>query len=105
MSETEDFAALFESSQQAKPLAKGQTVTGVIVRIGPEVALVDVGGKSEAIVDIAELKSKSIAELHEMDCEDMGRITSENARRAFGLLGMGPGARSNGTALTGNVAG
>lgn len=57
MSETEDFAALFESSQQAKPLAKGQTVTGVIVRIGPEVALVDVGGKSEAIVDIAELKT------------------------------------------------
>lgn len=26
-------------------------------------------------------------------------------RRAFGLLGMGPGASSNGTALTGNVAG
>jgi small subunit ribosomal protein S1 len=52
----EDFAAMFESSLQAKPLAKGQTVEGVIVRIGPEVALVDVGGKSEAIVDVAELK-------------------------------------------------
>ena len=52
----EDFAAMFESSLQAKPLAKGQTVEGVIVRIGPEVALVDVGGKSEAVVDVAELK-------------------------------------------------
>jgi small subunit ribosomal protein S1 len=57
MGDSEDFAALFESSQQAKPLARGQTVTGVIVKIGPEVALVDVGGKSEAIVDIAELKT------------------------------------------------
>jgi small subunit ribosomal protein S1 len=57
MSDPEDFAALFESSQQAKPLAKGQTVDGVIVRIGPEVALVDVGGKSEAVVDVSELKT------------------------------------------------
>jgi small subunit ribosomal protein S1 len=56
MSEPEDFAALFESSLKAKPVAKGQTVEGVIVRIGPEVALVDVGGKSEAVVDVAELK-------------------------------------------------
>jgi small subunit ribosomal protein S1 len=57
MSEQEDFAAMFESSLQAKPLAKGQTVEGVIVQIGPEVALVDVGGKSEAVVDVAELKN------------------------------------------------
>ena len=52
----EDFAAMFESSQQAKRLARGQAVEGVIVRIGPEVALVDVGSKSEAVVDVAELK-------------------------------------------------
>jgi small subunit ribosomal protein S1 len=52
----EDFAAMFEASLQAKPVAKGQTVEGTIVKIGPEVALVDVGGKSEAVIDVAELK-------------------------------------------------
>jgi small subunit ribosomal protein S1 len=56
MSEPEDFAAMFEASRQAKPLARGQAVEGVIVRIGAEVALVDVGGKSEALIDVAELK-------------------------------------------------
>ena len=53
----EDFAALFEASLQAKPLASGQHVQGTIVRIGREVALVDVGGKSEAVLDVAELKN------------------------------------------------
>jgi small subunit ribosomal protein S1 len=52
----EDFAAMFEASLQAKPVAKGQTVEGTIVKIGAEVALVDVGGKSEAVLDVAELK-------------------------------------------------
>jgi small subunit ribosomal protein S1 len=56
MAEDDDFAALFEASLQAKPLAKGQQVEGTVVRVGPEVALVDVGGKSEAVIDVAELK-------------------------------------------------
>jgi len=56
MSEFEDdFAAMFEASQQATRVAQGQTVEGTIVRIGPEVALVDVGAKSEAVVDVQEL--------------------------------------------------
>jgi small subunit ribosomal protein S1 len=53
---SDDFAALFEASIQAKRIEKGQTLEGTIVAIGPEVALVDVGGKSEATIDIAELK-------------------------------------------------
>ena len=52
----EDFATLFEASQKAKRIEKGQTIDGTIVAIGPEVALVSVGGKSEAEIDIAELK-------------------------------------------------
>ncbi len=52
----EDFAALFEASQKARPVAKGQAVEGTIVQIGAEVALVDVGGKSEAVIDVAELR-------------------------------------------------
>ena len=52
----EDFEAMFEASQQARRIEKGQTVEGTIVAIGPEVALVDVGGKSEAVIEIEELK-------------------------------------------------
>jgi len=52
----EDFAAMFEASIQAKRIEKGQTLEGRIVAIGPEVAFVDVGGKGEATIDIAELK-------------------------------------------------
>jgi small subunit ribosomal protein S1 len=53
---TEDFAALFEASIQAKRLEKGQILEGTIVAIGPDVAFVDVGGKGEATIDVAELK-------------------------------------------------
>jgi small subunit ribosomal protein S1 len=52
----EDFATMFEASQQAKRIEKGQTMEGTIVAIGAEVALVSVGGKSEATIDIGELK-------------------------------------------------
>jgi small subunit ribosomal protein S1 len=52
----DDFAAMFEASAKAKRIEKGQTVTGTIVGIGAEVAFVDVGGKGEATIDVAELK-------------------------------------------------
>jgi small subunit ribosomal protein S1 len=53
----EDFAAMFEASTVAKRLDQGELVEGRIVSIGPEVALVDVGHKGEAVMDIAELKN------------------------------------------------
>ena len=53
---TEDFAAMFEASLKAKRIEQGQTIEGTIVAIGPEVAFVDVGGKGEATIEIAELK-------------------------------------------------
>ena len=53
----EDFAAMFEASLQARRLDKGEIVEGRIVAIGPEVALVDVGGKGEAVIAIDELKN------------------------------------------------
>ncbi len=52
----EDFAAMFEASLQAKRFERGQTIEGTIVAIGPEVAFVNVGGKGEAMIEIAELK-------------------------------------------------
>jgi small subunit ribosomal protein S1 len=57
--EEEDFEKLFEASTQAtkaRRFEKGQTIEGTIVTIGAESALVDVGGKSEAEIDVAELK-------------------------------------------------
>jgi small subunit ribosomal protein S1 len=57
VSDSEDFAALFEASYRAKKIEKGQTIEGRIVAIGSEVALVDVGGKGEAAIDLAELKN------------------------------------------------
>lgn len=53
----EDFAALFEASvKTAKQYDTGQLVEGTIVAIGPKVALVNIGGKSEAQIEVAELK-------------------------------------------------
>jgi small subunit ribosomal protein S1 len=54
--EEEDFEKMFEASTRARRVEKGQTIDGTIVAIGAEVALVDVGGKSEAEIDIDELK-------------------------------------------------
>lgn len=54
--ENEDFATMFEASVQARRFARGETVEGRIVAFGPEVAFVDVGGKGEAEIDLAELK-------------------------------------------------
>ena len=52
----EDFATLFEASLKARRFEKGQTIDGIVVSIGPEVAFVDVGGKGEASIDIEELR-------------------------------------------------
>jgi small subunit ribosomal protein S1 len=54
--EEEDFAAMFEASLQTRQLEKGELIEGAIVSIGPEVALVDVGGKGEAVINVDELK-------------------------------------------------
>ena len=52
----EDFARMFEASIQPRRIEKGETVEGTVVAIGEEVAFVDVGGKGEATIDLAELK-------------------------------------------------
>jgi small subunit ribosomal protein S1 len=52
----EDFATLFEALPTQRRFVRGQTVEGVIVALGREVALVDVGGKGEAEIDMGDLK-------------------------------------------------
>ncbi len=52
----QDFAALFAASTQAKRIQNGDRIEGTVVAIGPDVAFVDVGGKGEATIDLAELR-------------------------------------------------
>jgi small subunit ribosomal protein S1 len=52
----EDFATMFEASVKARRFTQGQTVEGTIVAFGREVAFISIGGKSEAQIDLAELK-------------------------------------------------
>ncbi|HTL03701.1 MAG TPA: S1 RNA-binding domain-containing protein, partial [Vicinamibacterales bacterium] len=52
----EDFAAMFEASVKARQFTRGQTIEGTIVAFGPKVAFVNIGGKGEAEIDLAELK-------------------------------------------------
>ena len=52
----EDFASMFEASIKARQFERGQTIEGTIVAFGADVAFVNVGGKGEAEIDLAELK-------------------------------------------------
>ena len=47
---------MFEASVKARQFSRGQTIEGTIVAFGPDVAFVNVGGKGEAEIDLAELK-------------------------------------------------
>src|ERR1051325_3464947 len=47
---------MFEASEKARQFDRGQTIEGTIVAIGPKVAFINVGGKGEAEIDVAELK-------------------------------------------------
>lgn len=53
----DDFATLFAASQQTKRFRNGQTIEGRVVAIGADAAFVDVGGKGEATIELAELKN------------------------------------------------
>src|SRR3954469_5818287 len=47
---------MFEASVKARQFSRGQTIEGTIVAFGPKVAFVNIGGKGEAEIDLAELK-------------------------------------------------
>ena len=57
MENEENFAELFEQSyKEPSRMEPGQKVEAPIVKITPEWALIEVGGKGEGYVDINELK-------------------------------------------------
>ncbi len=51
----EDFAAMLEESLAPKSYREGETISGIIVAVGSDVAFVDVGGKGEATIALEEL--------------------------------------------------
>ena len=74
----EDFASMFEASIQAKRIEKGQTIEGTIVAIGADVAFVNVGGKGEALIEIAELKdAEGVLEVEVGDCIQAMVVSTE----------------------------
>ena len=52
----EDFARMLDDSMEARAVQEGQSVKGVVVAINADVAFVDIGAKSEATMEIEELK-------------------------------------------------
>ena len=55
----EDFAAMFAASLAPAVFEAGQMLQGVVVLIGRDVVFVDVGGKGEATMDLAELRDEA----------------------------------------------
>jgi small subunit ribosomal protein S1 len=106
MTDTEDFAALMGEfdKQQAKAAKRapkvGEKVKGVLVSIQGESAFVDLGAKTEGIVDIAELSDDegnltvgvgdTIEVLVSGKDEDTGSLLlgSQHARRMRGVEGL-----------------
>jgi len=52
----EDFAELFEASQQQQEIKEGEVVDGTVVSLTPEWATVDIGYKCEGLVPLQEFK-------------------------------------------------
>jgi small subunit ribosomal protein S1 len=50
----ESFAELFENSLKDKEIARGKVVQGTVVQVNADAVIVDVGGKSEGIININE---------------------------------------------------
>jgi small subunit ribosomal protein S1 len=89
----EDFAAMFEASVTARQFTRGQTVDGTIVGIGPKVAFVNIGGKGEAEIDVAELKDAD----GDIDVSVGDRITAMVVSTSGGIVLSRKGVRNAAT--------
>jgi len=89
----EDFAAMFEASEKTRRFERGQTIEGKVVAIGSEVAFVSIGGKSEAQIDLAELKDEGGA----LDVSVGDRISAKIVSTAGGIVLSRKGVRNAAT--------
>jgi small subunit ribosomal protein S1 len=89
----EDFAAMFEASVKARQFSRGQVVEGTVVAIGPKVAFVNIGGKGEAEIDVAELKDAD----GDIDVSVGGRIQAMVVSTSGGIVLSRKGVRNAAT--------
>jgi len=91
---SESFAELFEQSLASQRIKPGQILTGLIVSVGPDFVVVNVGLKSEAVIEIEQFKNEKgeieavVGEMVEvaLDSVEDGtgatRLSREKAKRA-----------------------
>jgi small subunit ribosomal protein S1 len=94
----ESFADLFEESLKTKrkTVAPGEKVTGTVVQVGAERAIVDLGGGQDGMIELAELAEKgekATVKVGDRVEAYVVRIENRNAILAKSL-GKGPGARA-----------
>jgi small subunit ribosomal protein S1 len=56
---TESFAQLFEESLASQQIRPGQILNGTVVSVTPDVVIVSVGLKSEAVIPADQFKNES----------------------------------------------
>lgn len=92
--EDEDFGAMLESSLEAASFDGGETVRGRIVAIGPDVAFLDIGGKSEATIDLGELRDdEGDIEAEVGDTIEALVVSTEGGLKLSRKLGRGAAAK------------
>jgi small subunit ribosomal protein S1 len=118
----EDFAALFAASEAKAPKGErrvraGDNVRGKVIAIGAETAFVTIGGKSEAVISLAEFRNSETGEttiavgdqLEATVTDDGSRSGSIVLKKTFGRGGHVPGeleqALAHGIAVEGLVTG
>jgi small subunit ribosomal protein S1 len=121
-SDDEDFAAMFEASEQQtkrreRRIAAGDVVRGRVIAVGSSTAFVAVGGKAEAAIDVNEFRDPDtgeikLAEGDEIEAtvvDDGSRSGSIVLKRVAGRGGHLPGeleqAFANGIPVEGLVSG
>jgi small subunit ribosomal protein S1 len=118
--ESDDFAAMLaasESTTSRRAIAVGETVRGCVIAIGAATAFVEIGGKGEAVIDLAEFRDPQTGEVTlkpgdqvEATIVDDGRGSgSVVLKRTVGRGGHVPGeleqAFAHGIAVDGLVSG
>ncbi|MFN5010437.1 MAG: 30S ribosomal protein S1, partial [Gammaproteobacteria bacterium] len=90
---TESFAQLFEQSLASQRIRPGQILSGLVVDVGTDMVIVNVGLKSEAVIPVEqfknehgeiEVKAGDMVEVALDSVEDTGetRLSREKAKRA-----------------------
>ncbi|MCP3178011.1 MAG: 30S ribosomal protein S1 [Desulfuromonadales bacterium] len=82
----ESFEALFENS--LKELKAGNVVTGTIVQVNPDSVVVDVGGKSEGLIPIAEFLDDNGQVKTDLKVGDQFDVLIERTENENGLISL-----------------